>query len=341
MRDNSISVAKAFAIMFMVLAHTWFSEYGSRWINMFHMPLFFFFAGYCFKEKYLACPMQFTQKRIKGLYKPFVKWSVVFLALHNVFYALNIYNGQYGFQGHVSSLYDYSDFARKLLYIITKMTDNEQLLGGYWFLRSLFVGSIVGFAIIKYIKSPILGGAIMLVLTIALSFLDIKMPYFYIGARESFATLFFVLGYAYKKLDFTIHKNSYCLFIGVVLVTIGASFVRSSMLDFKWSQVVPYVLVATSGILATFYLSQKVVKSNNFTSRVLVYIGNNTLTILTWHFLSFKLVSLVIIQVNQLPIARLAEFPVITDYSAKGWFVLYFLIGVALPLMLSKNKYLK
>lgn len=40
------------------------------------------------------------------------------------------------------------------------MTDNEQLLGGYWFLRSLFVGSIIGFMVIKYIKSPISGGGI-------------------------------------------------------------------------------------------------------------------------------------------------------------------------------------
>lgn len=160
MRDDSISIAKAFAILLMVLAHTWFSEYGSRWINMFHMPLFFFFAGYCFKEKYLECPMLFVRKRIKGLYWPFVKWSIIFLLLHNFFFALNIYNGQYGFHGNVSSLYDNDDFALKTFHILTRMTDNEQLLGGYWFLRSLFVGSIIGFIVIKYIKSPISGGGI-------------------------------------------------------------------------------------------------------------------------------------------------------------------------------------
>ena len=46
MRDNSVSIAKAFAIMLMVLAHTWFMDIGNKWINMFHMPLFFFMAGY-------------------------------------------------------------------------------------------------------------------------------------------------------------------------------------------------------------------------------------------------------------------------------------------------------
>ena len=46
MKDNSVSIAKGIAIILMVLAHTRFSEYGNYWINMFHMPLFFFFAGY-------------------------------------------------------------------------------------------------------------------------------------------------------------------------------------------------------------------------------------------------------------------------------------------------------
>lgn len=341
MRDDSISIAKAFAILLMVLAHTWFSEYGSRWINMFHMPLFFFFAGYCFKEKYLATPVLFVKKRIKGLYKPFVKWSILFLLFHNIFFALNIYDDKFGFLGNVSYLYSYMDFAKNALHIITRMTDNEQLLGGYWFLRSLFVGSILGFVVIKYIKSPISGGAMLLAITMGLSFVNKSVPYFYIGARESFAALFFVIGHAYKASDGKYHEKPYCLFIGFAFVTIGASVVRANLLDFYWWQVFPYTLIAISGILAAFYLARKIEVQNNKFKSFLVYIGNNTLTILTWHFLSFKLISLLIVKMNHLPIARLAEFPVIEDYSGKGWFVLYFLVGVSIPLLFSKNKYLK
>lgn len=341
MRDDSISIAKAFAILLMVLAHTCFSEYGNRWINMFHMPLFFFFAGYCFKDKYLSEFMQFLRKRIIGLYKPFVKWSIIFLLLHNVFFVLNVYNGEFGFQGKVSYLYSSIEVIEKAFHIFTKMTDNEQLLGGYWFLRSLFVGSIIGFMVIKYIKSPISGGVLLLILTMMLSFVNKSVPYFYVGARETFAALFFVIGHAYKASEIKSHKKGYCLLGGVVLVTIGASFVKANLLDFSWLQVLPYTMIAISGILATFYLSQKVVKFNNEATRILIYIGNNTLTILTWHFLSFKLVSLVIILIYQLPIERLAEFPVITEYSVKGYFILYFLIGAIVPLLLTKNKFLK
>lgn len=158
MRDDSISIAKAIAIMLMVLAHTYFSQYGNQWINMFHMPLFFFFAGYCFKEKYISQPKEFVFKRFIGLYKPFVKWGLIFLLLHNIFFHLNIYNGEYGFHGVVSELYTWKDFSFSALHILTRMTDNEQLLGGFWFLRSLLVGSILGFFVIKNIHSKIFGG---------------------------------------------------------------------------------------------------------------------------------------------------------------------------------------
>ena len=63
MKDDSVSIAKSFAIILMVLAHTFFWDFGDSWINMFHMPLFFFFAGYCFKEKYLQDTMGFIKRR--------------------------------------------------------------------------------------------------------------------------------------------------------------------------------------------------------------------------------------------------------------------------------------
>lgn len=57
--------------------------------------------------------------------------------------------------------------------------------------------------------------------------------------------------------------------------------------------------------------------------------------------LCFKVVSLMIIGLYNLPIERLAEFPVIEYYSKQGWFILYFIIGTSVPLLMTKSKYLK
>lgn len=341
MRDDSISIAKGIAIILMVLAHTYFSQFGNQWINMFHMPLFFFFAGYCFKKKYIAQPKEFVFKRFIGLYKPFVKWSLTFLLLHNVFFYLNIYNGEYGFRGIVSNLYNCNDIVVHIFHIITRMTDNEQLLGGFWFLRSLLAGSIIGYLVIKKIHSKIYGGAILLILTVVLSLINKHVPYFELGARETFASLFFVSGHYYKELKWKIHEKKYILPLAIVLITIGVHFYQANLLNFEYWQVIPYLMTAIIGVLATYYLSRKISNQSDKIKSCLVYIGNNTLTILTWHMLSFKLVSLFIIYVYQLPIERLAEFPVIEQCSKEGWFVLYFFVGMLIPMGLSKCRHLK
>lgn len=89
-RDRSVSVTKGVAIILMVLVHARFSHYGDTYVNMFHMPLFFFMSGYCFKEAYLNDFKNYAIKRIKGSYLPFIKWGLLFLLLHNVFYNINI-----------------------------------------------------------------------------------------------------------------------------------------------------------------------------------------------------------------------------------------------------------
>ena len=158
MRDSSVSIAKALAIILMVLAHSRFSEYGNYWINMFHMPLFFFFSGYCCKDKYLNDFKNYTLKRIKGIYLPFVKWCLIFMLLHHVFFSLNIYNGEYGFHGSVSHVYSISESIRRAFNVVFRMESVEQLLGGYWFLKSLFVASFIGYFTIKFLNRNQTGG---------------------------------------------------------------------------------------------------------------------------------------------------------------------------------------
>ena len=336
MKDNSVSIAKGIAIILMVLAHTRFSEYGNYWINMFHMPLFFFFAGYCFKDKYLEIPSDFVIKRFKGLYKPFVKWGLIFLVLHNLFFYLNIYNDEFGFRGIVQHLYTWQEMLKKAVSIVTRMSDTEQLLGGYWFLKSLFLGSLIAFFIIRNFKNVKWGGVALLCITILTSVFHLHIPYLGIGGRELFAALFFISGYYYQKGGFCIHQSYWIFLIGIVVVTLGESFWQATLLKFDSWQVIPYYISAIAGLLAVFYLSGTINSRKNIFSQCMIYIGNNTLTILTWHFLSFKLVSLFIIFYYHLPIKRLAEFPVIEEYSRTGWFILYLIIGTIVPLLFTK-----
>lgn len=91
---------------------------------------------------------------------------------------------------------------------------------------------------------------------------------------------------------------------------------------------IPYIITAVLASWSFYSLFDKMKSSQGICAKILDFIGKNTLTILTWHFLAFKLVSLLIIGIYGLPIERLAEFPVITEYSKQGWWIAYFIVAM-------------
>ena len=60
------------------------------------------------------------------------------------------------------------------------------------------------------------------------------------------------------------------------------------------------------------------------------------MVILAMHLLTFKLISLAKIAYYSWPIERLAEFPAI-EQNNNVWWLAYTLVGVGIPLILSKS----
>ena len=339
MRDKSISMTKGLAIIFMVMVHARFSHNGDVFVNMFHMPLFFFMSGYCFKGAYLSDFRNYLKKRVKGAYWPYVKWSLLFLLLHNVFYALNIYNGEYGYRGTVSELYTISDFLKHAAMIVFTMSGGEQLLGGFWFLHTYFIAAIISFITIWLVKKNIIylmsGGGILLLLCVLLLYLRLQVPHL-IGGKELLASAIMVWGVAYKKSRLRIEDYPLVTIpVCFLIVLIGSFIWPCSMLSVTWIKVIPYSFSAILGTLMLFSFCKWLYKRNVITQS-LTYIGDKTIDILTWHLLSFKIVSLLIIAVYKLPMAQLAEYPVIEEYAYQGFWVLYLIVGVSLSLIIAK-----
>ena len=65
---------RALAIICMVGGHAYTHSFLESFVSLFHMPLFFFVSGYCFKEKYLLSTKQFISRKIKGIWLPTIKW---------------------------------------------------------------------------------------------------------------------------------------------------------------------------------------------------------------------------------------------------------------------------
>ena len=131
-RDKTLDIAKGICIILMVIGHSGCPTYLYDFFYMFHMPCFFFISGWLLSDKYLSDLKRGLYQKAKGSYYPFVKWTLIFLFFHNVFASMHIYENSYSWQ----------TFMERIVRAFT-MTGSESLLGGFWFLISLFWASII------------------------------------------------------------------------------------------------------------------------------------------------------------------------------------------------------
>ena len=245
-----------------------------------------------------------------------------------------IYSDEYGYEGKTSVLYTSSDFVRKAISIATKMQGHEQLLGAYWFMKLLFFASFIFYTALKVLKSKAWGALLLLALSVLLSTLDWKLYYFNIGTREFYAAFFLYIGYLYKKHQLDFHQRPWIWCLAVILVVAGTQLWFTTMHNYDYWKIFPHAFTAILAILTLLCFSQRLSrKAENKSVKCIIFIGDHTIEVLTWHFLSMKLVSLMLIAIYHLPIKRLSEFPVIEEYARQGWWIAYLIVGVAIPVI--------
>ena len=330
--NKAVTLTKALGIILMVFAHAIDNPpepgiYMGLWrvIYAFHMPLFFIMSGFCFKELYLEAPVQFFLRKIKGLYLPFVAFSLVFLAFHNLFRQWHICEG--------SEVYRWHDFLVAAWAVIGRMSDGVDLLGTFWFIKELFFGNLIFYLVLLlFRRNKWLTAAVLFALTEVLAITGFCIPWFGLTNRTFFAATFITIGYIIRTTDFRLDKWWKWLLCVVFIVaeTAGVNF----KMDTQTPWTLPlYLCSAIAGTMMVYELAvwlEKYIKTS-----VLTFIGQHTFPVLALHFLSFKLVSLLIIAIYHLPIESLTAFPVLSTYSFTGWWLVYTLVGLALPLFLA------
>lgn len=137
-RNDVVTIAKAICIVLMVIGHSGCPDYLWKFIYLFHMPFFFFISGYFYRaDKVLKDG--YIMSKVKSLWVPFVKWSIVFLLLHNVFFRIGI----------LDTSFSINDILKKL-FLIPFMYGNDELIGGYWFIKDLFYSTMVIILLCKF-----------------------------------------------------------------------------------------------------------------------------------------------------------------------------------------------
>lgn len=324
-----ISCAKGLAIVLMVIGHSGAPETLVQWIYNFHMPLFFFVSGYLFNIKYLQDGVTFIKKKFKSLYIPFVKWSLIFLILHNMLTSLNLYGLEY----------DLNDFKSKIIGIFT-MTDSEQLLGGFWFLKQLLYASVISWVILYFlykrprqikVSLPITIASIVCV-TIIYAYSSVKIPT--ISCTTLSGIAFFLTGYAFRKYSIFNRLSNNYTGGSILIFSIAAVYLFQGSMFLSDYKIGIYFVIAVISITGIIWVCQKISKTK--VAAILDSLGTVTLYILIFHFSAFKLVSYILINAYDYPIDRLTEFPVMEGLTGMEW-ILYSIAGILIPVALYRS----
>ena len=352
-RDTTISIAKGIAIILMVVAHAEAPGWLCKFIFEFHMPLFFITAGYFFSLKYLNDEATFVKKRVKGLYWPFVKWSVFFLVIHNWMFDIGILNERFGNEaGGVTHPYTWHQIQQNLWHIFTAMGGYDQFLcGAFWFFRGLFVASILYLIIYKVVlhvlpekrsnMAPYLICLIMLLLCGWKTYEGLKIVTLVQGGyRDLMGCFFFGCGFIFRQYvnqyRQLIAKHYMALWTTILFAVIVFLFSKYLTANMNWRstfvQFLSLPIPALLGFLMTYNVSLWLDRHEGRLKQFLVYTGDNTLNIFIFHIVAYKAVSLLKIWYYGLDIHQIGCHMVIHEYSQQDLFwILYTIAGVGLP----------
>lgn len=207
MRNTTITIVKALAIILVVMAHSCCPLYLSRFSYMICVALFFMASGYCFNTKYLDDEYTFIRHRFSGLYIPFVKWSLFFLVLNHLWFKIGFLSEQFGnAQGGVTHPHSLHSGMQAMWSIVCNMSGYDTFLAGaYWFFRAMLISSIVflfAFKVIAKLRS--------------------KLSYTHVAMAVGVIALLFAVWKTTSGLTVTgLSQGGYREFMGIFLLAAG------------------------------------------------------------------------------------------------------------------------
>lgn len=342
-----ISICKGIAIILMVMGHAEPPDLISNFIYIFHMPLFFITAGYFFSRKYLDDPWSFCVKRFKGLYIPFLKWSIFFLVLHNLWFEIGLLNEDFGnWKGGVTHPYSWHQFWSRLLLIVTSMSGYDEFMAGaFWFFRGLLLASILFLILYKLFDSKTNWRPVVCVVAVcACAWLfnayrlgnELKITTIPNGGlREVWGIFFFGVGVIYRHFEPKIGHRWWLASGCLAIMCVGAWQHWCGMNNSgQMRDLLTLPLTGCAGFIFTKYVATLIESAGGITARLLTYIGNNTLYIFIFHIISFKVVSALKIAWYGLDPGQIGCHMVIHYNNHEDlFFILYTIVGTALPLL--------
>lgn len=340
-RNDTITIMKAFAIICMVAGHSYTGSHIEGFVGLFHMPVFFFCSGYCFKEKYLSDIKSYTKRKILTMWWPTFKWIILLVLLHNILLSIGVLRGE-TCGGFAVAAYGFKETFKYFCMAVILHAD-DPVFAGIWFIKMLLISSVLGFVVIKCCKGVSFYLALMGLLVMSVLMLELfprHMPIIHQLHLPFLSSFFFLTGYFFKRNrvfeELRIRKTYMfsVAVISIIFLVSGYHYWLSSMVSLSMERCLPFCVSAIAGIILVYDISKKASEiTPPYLLEYVKFLGNNTYAIFMMHILSFRLMSAILILCCGLDWSRLADFPTIHFMTEKGFWIAYLIFGINLPLL--------
>lgn len=261
-RISYLDIFKGFGIFFVVFGHVTHIGVLRDYIWNFHMPLFFFVSGLLYKPNLKF--KDFLLRRVKSIYIPYIFFFLVTFC-YWLLIERHVRGGEYSIWHQLTGL-PYGTYEGNHLYFN----------GALWFLPCLFATEMLFYPLGKIKNQMEILALLLLFYVVGTLFRMNGINYLPFGLHTAFfAILFYGFGYLGKQIPRYINETK----IGYQWLLIITCFCVQLLSNKYYSSTIsetqlPYILIATIGILLYLTLSIKI-KQN----RLIEYLGKNSLVI--------------------------------------------------------------
>ena len=315
MRIKYLDYSKGIAILCIVIGHIYLNGSFTTWICSFHVALFFIISGFLLNFENNIDYKKLVLKKFRVLIVPYIIFSIINTIGNYLINSMSIISLKVDFVKTIT-LYG---------------------VGALWFLPALFIGEYVFllykrlinkniYKILFYIS--ILGATLALVILNNYNVYSAVLREINIVLIRASVALFFIsIGYytynMINKINIKLYKIIIILLFSIVFSLING---KVDLWGLQFNNIFLYVFNSITGSLAIIFITKKI-----NSSKVLDFLGKNTLTIMATHQLILEIIrkSSIINSLNGvivLFIILLVEYPIIK------------IINKYLPFMLGKRK---
>lgn len=325
----------------------WFPAYS------FHMPLFIFISGYFYSKRNELVVKDYLVKKVKNLIIPYFMWNLFYGIVLTILLSTHLV--------HFGSKLSLETF------FIDPWKHGHQYAFNLaaWFVLALFLVQIINVILRKIlillrINNEYLITVVFLIIGcigVHLSINGINSGWYLPMVRTMFLIPFFQIGYLYKTKLEKYDKINNCLYFLLLFIIqfllkkqyVNLTFTAAWMNDLNQSNLLLPYITSITGIMFWLRIS-KIVEPIVKNSKVILYIGSNTWTVMMHHLFIFYLFNVFILSISQL--VGLDGFSVEGMKSSISYFyyptewyftIFYAIAGLSVPLLIKYffTKYFK